>query len=85
MQAGTKKKRRKKVRYSKLLIMLSARQKKSLLNYCKARKTTPSKLVKKSIQRFINGFDREVPEEYYVTEKQLQLFNEPSDQYIQNK
>jgi hypothetical protein len=71
-----KKKRRKKIRYSKVVIKLSMKQKKSLLNYCRARKTTPAKLIKKSIRRYITGFDIEVPEEYSVTENQLQLFGE---------
>lgn len=68
------KKRRKKVHYSKITLKLSKRQKKSLENYCIARKTTPTKLIKKMIQRYINGFDKQVPEEYFVSEKQLELF-----------
>jgi hypothetical protein len=67
--------KRKKTKYKKITIKLSARQKKSLENYCSARKTTPNKLIKKSIKRFINGFDRSVPGEYYVSEKQLDLFD----------
>lgn len=74
-----RKKKRKKIRYSKITIKLSSRQKKSLVNYCKARKTTPNKLIKKSIKRFINGFDRSVPEEYFITENQLDLFEENED------
>ena len=71
-----RKKRRKKVRYSKLTFNLSIKQKKSLENYCRARQTTPTKLIKKSIKRYINGFDKTVPDEYYVTENQLKLFEE---------
>jgi hypothetical protein len=67
-------KRRKKVRYSKFTIKLSSRQKKSLENYCTARKTTPTKLIKKMIQRYINGFDKQVPDGYFVSERQLELF-----------
>ncbi len=74
-----RKKKRKKIRYSKLSIKLSSKQKKSLLNYCKARKTTPTKLIKKSIKRYINGFDRSVPDEYFVTENQLELFEEKEE------
>ncbi len=69
-------KRRKKVRYTTISIKLTKRQKKSLENYCRARKTTPVKLIKKSIKRYINGFDKQVPEEYYVTENQLGLFDD---------
>ncbi len=76
MPAVHKKKRKKKVKYKKVVFKLSAKQKKSLENYCKARKTTPNKLIKKSISRYINGFDKSVPEEYYRTERQLDLFEE---------
>lgn len=75
MLSSGKKKKRKKTRYSKLTIKLSAKQKRSLINYCKARKTTPNKLVKKSIKRFINGFDKNVPDEFFKSEKQLGLFD----------
>jgi hypothetical protein len=78
MPVTVRKRRRKKVRYSKLVIKLSAKQKKSLQNYCKARKTTPSKLIKKLIRRYITGFDKEVPKEYSVTENQLDLWDEIS-------
>ena len=74
MSVAHKKKRKKKTKYKKIVFKLSAKQKKSLENYCKARKTTPNKLIKKSISRYINGFDKSVPEEYYVTENQLDLF-----------
>lgn len=66
--------RRKKIRYTKITFKLTSRQKRSLLNYCEARHTTPNKLIKKSIKRYINGFDKSVPEEYYITENQLDLF-----------
>ena len=66
--------KRKKVRYSKITFKLSSRQKRSLLNYCEARQTTPNKLIKKSIHRYINGFDKSVPKEFYITENQLDLF-----------
>lgn len=69
-------KRRKKVRYSEIAIKLSSRQKKSLLNYCNARKTTPTKLIKKMIDRYINGFDKMVPDAIKTSEKQLDLFHE---------
>lgn len=55
--------------------MLSPRQMKSLKNYCRARKTTPTKLIKKSIRVYTENFSREVPEKYHVTHNQLDLFN----------
>ncbi len=76
MSVAIKKKRRKKIKYKKLVFKLSAKQKKSLENYCKARKTTPTKLIKKSINRYINGFDKSVPDEYFKSERQLDLFGD---------
>ncbi|MCX6233814.1 MAG: hypothetical protein NT175_03705 [Bacteroidetes bacterium] len=46
------------------------------MNYCKARGTTPIKLIKKNIQKYLDNFALEVPEHYFVTEKQLDLFRE---------
>ncbi len=74
--ATGRKKKRKKVRYSELRIKLSAKQKKSLINYCHARKTTPNKLIKKMIRPYISNYDANVPEEYYITENQLDLFGD---------
>ena len=74
--AAARKKKRKKVRYSELRIKLSAKQKKSLINYCNARKTTPNKLIKKMIRPYISRYAVDVPEEYYITEKQLDLFTD---------
>lgn len=74
MPPGQRKKKRKKIRYTKITLKLTTRQKRSLQNYCEARKTTPKKLIKKAIKRYINGFDKSVPAEYYATENQLDLF-----------
>ncbi|HSG68678.1 MAG TPA: hypothetical protein VK994_08225 [Bacteroidales bacterium] len=74
-----KKKKRKKVRYSELRIKLTAKQKRSLQNYCNARKTTPTKLIKKMIRPYISNYAVEVPDEYYITENQLDLFDDNGD------
>ena len=74
--ANGRSRKRKKVRYSELRIRLSYKQKRSLLNYCHARKTTPNKLIKKMIRPYISNYAVDVPEEYYVTENQLDLFND---------
>ena len=73
------KKKRKKIRYSEVRIKLSMQQKRSIVNYCNARKTTPNKLIKKMIRPYINGFAKEVPEEYYITENQLDLFDDSEE------
>ncbi len=74
-----KSKKRKKIKYRKVIFKLSAKQKKSLDNYCAARKTTPNKLIKKSIGRYINNFSKNVPEEFCITENQLNLFEKEQE------
>ena len=71
-----KKSRRRSYRYHAVTFKLTSGQYKSLKNYCKARKTTPIKLIKKSIERFISHYEYEVPAELYLTENQLDLFEE---------
>ncbi|HOW24867.1 MAG TPA: hypothetical protein PK711_04285 [Bacteroidales bacterium] len=71
--------KRKRVKFRTIELKLSPRQKQSLENYCQARHTTPVKLIKKCIRRYTEGFARNVPEEYYVTEKQLVLFNDAEE------
>ncbi|PKP35098.1 MAG: hypothetical protein CVU00_03940 [Bacteroidetes bacterium HGW-Bacteroidetes-17] len=75
MPVKRKRKARKTI-YKIIDFKLSARQKKSLRNYCKARKTTPTKLIKKMIAPFINNYADSVPEELYNTANQLDLFEE---------
>jgi len=74
----TKKKVRKKVRYKEVKLKLSKNQQRSLDNYCNARKTTPNKLIKKMIRRFLTNYSKNVPEESFATENQLDLFEEES-------
>ncbi len=59
---------------------MSYKQKRSLINYCHARQTTPNKLIKKMIRKYISNFAEDVPEEYYVTENQLDLFNDNGEE-----
>lgn len=75
-ETKTRKKRRKKVRYREITLKISARQRRSLENYCKARRTTPNKLIKKMIGRFLNNYGKMAPEESFVTANQLDLFEE---------
>lgn len=70
-----KKSRRRNYKYHAVTFKLTSGQYKSLRNYCKARKTTPIKLIKRSIERFISHYEYEVPAELYLTENQLQLFD----------
>ena len=71
---GQKRKRR-NYKYHAITFKLSAGQYRSLRNYCKARRTTPIKLIKKNIERFITAYEYEVPQDLYLTENQLDLFD----------
>lgn len=72
----SRKKRRKKVRYREVKLKLSKNQQRSLDNYCKARRTTPNKLIKKMIRRFLTFNSKDLPEGSFVTANQLGLFDE---------
>jgi len=72
----SRKKRRKKVRFKEVKLKLSKNQQRSLGNYCRARGTTPNKLIKKMIRRFLINYSKDIPEESFVTANQLDLFNE---------
>ena len=52
---------------------------KSLRNYCRARKTTPTKLIKKRIRIYTESFAHEVPEKYHLTPNQLDLFEKEQE------
>lgn len=66
---------KKRKKFKTVEFKLSYRQMKSLRNYCRARKTTPTKLIKKSIRHYTENFSLEVPEKYHVRPNQLDLFN----------
>ena len=76
MSSNRNKKKSRRRKYHAVTFKLTSGQYKSLKNYCKARRTTPVKLIKKSIERFISHYEYEVPAELYVTENQLDLFEE---------
>jgi len=69
-------KKRRKPKFKTITFKLTEKQFRSLSNYCTARKTTPVKLIKKSIERYTTTYAKEVPQQYYVTENQLNLFPE---------
>lgn len=72
----SKKKKRKSVKFKTLKIKLTSRQKKSLENFCKSRKTTPNKIIKKSIRPLLENYADLVVEHRSEKIKQLQLFGE---------
>ncbi len=76
--AARRKRKLKPLVFKTISFKLTVRQRKSLRNYCKARKTTPTKLIKKMIRPYIDNYAVSVPEEYFITENQLDLFKEES-------
>ncbi len=72
-------KKNRKKKFKTVTFKLSPKQMKSLKNYCKARKTTPTKLIKKNIRTFTESFAHEVPEKYHLTPNQLDLFNKEQE------
>jgi hypothetical protein len=71
-----KKKKRRSVKFKTIKIKVTARQKKSLENFCKARKTTPNKIIKKSIRPLLENYTDLYVEHHNEKIKQLQLFGE---------
>lgn len=76
---GRSKIKKRKIKFKQVTFKLSERQHKSISNYCKARKTTLNKLLKKSIERYMNGYEVQVPKQFYVSERQLELFSEEKE------
>ena len=74
--APRRKKRQIRRKYKTVTFKLSARQKKSLDKYSKARNTTPLKLIKRAIDTFISLPDDVPPPPAPTTENQLDLFVE---------
>jgi hypothetical protein len=69
------KKTRKPIKFKTITIKVTARQKKSLINYSKSRRTTPNKLIKKAIRPLLQNYaDLEVTTNSHVKVNQLELF-----------
>ncbi len=73
---GKKKSKKRKTKFKEVKFKLSEKQYRSLTNYCKARKTTIIKLIKKSIDKYANNYDVQVPKQFFVSERQLDLFGD---------
>jgi hypothetical protein len=70
----TRKKARKPVRYRTLKLKLTARQKRSLENFCRSRGTTPTKIIKKSIRPLLDNYAGLTLAPPQVSANQLDLF-----------
>jgi hypothetical protein len=69
-----KKKKRKATRFKTIKLKVSAKQKKSLENFCKARRTTPTKIIKKAIRPLLENYLNAIPQKNEGKVKQLMLF-----------
>jgi len=69
-----KKKKRKATRFKTIKIKVSVKQKKSLENFCKARRTTPNKIIKKAIRPLLENYVNAIPPKNQEKVKQLALF-----------
>ncbi len=70
-----KKKKRKVTKFKTITFKLTARQKKSLDKNSKARRLTPLKLIKRSIEHYLKLLE-ETPVPVHVNSRQLDLFAE---------
>jgi len=70
-----KKKKKKAAKFKKVTITVSSRQKKSLMNFCKSRKSTPNKIIKKAIRPLLENYTDLEVHHSPVRHSQLQLFN----------
>jgi len=75
-----KKKKKRKIKYKKFEFKLSEKQKKIIDKFCRARKVSPNKMIKTAIRDYIVKFADSLPEEDYISENQLQLFDVEEDQ-----
>jgi len=70
-----KNKKRKPTRFKTIKIKVSAKQKKSLENFCKSRRTTPNKIIKKAIRPLLDNYVNAIPTKSNEKVKQLALFS----------
>ena len=57
------------------MVANSEKQKKVIDKFCKAKKTSPNKLFKQAIKHFLANYIATMPNEDYITENQLKLFD----------
>ena len=68
-------KKRKKIRYRKMNLKITEKQKKQMLRFCRAKRTTPVRLIKKALLEYMERYGADIPEEVVVSKNQLKLFD----------
>ncbi|HRY32336.1 MAG TPA: hypothetical protein P5531_05160 [Bacteroidales bacterium] len=79
MPVKKKKKTARKLKYRKVSFKLTEKQKKLVDRYCKARKTTPTKMMKAAIRDYLSRYSGTLADEDYISENQLKLFDDDWD------
>ncbi|MFH0866222.1 MAG: hypothetical protein V1904_08500 [Bacteroidota bacterium] len=69
-----RKKKHAKIKYRKLQLKISDKQKKMLEQYCHAHKLTVNKLTRKAIKEYLERH-YDIPEENVVSENQMSIFD----------
>lgn len=67
--------RRKKIRYKRISFKITTKQKEIIQDYCKAKRTTPIKLFKKSIKFYMDRNQSLPKQDYHISKNQLRLFD----------
>jgi len=68
------KKARKAMKFKTITIKVTARQKKSLVNFCKSRRSTPNKIIKKAIRPLLQNYHQLEVNPSNEKVNQLELF-----------
>lgn len=76
MPGKSKAKKRRKTKFKAITFKLSERQSASLMRYCKACHTTPIKVIKRNLERYLGTYEYSTQQEIQVSERQLELFND---------
>ena len=83
--SAVRKKKKRKIKYKKFEFKLSEKQKKIIDKFCHAKKVSPNKMMKTAIRDYITRFAGSLPEEDYISENQLKLFDVEEEQELYEK
>ncbi|MCX6271714.1 MAG: hypothetical protein NTU44_10935 [Bacteroidetes bacterium] len=76
MPVKKKTKKTKKIKYKKITFKVTEKQKQLIDRFCKAKRTTPTKMIKSAIRDHLSRYSSSLPESDYISENQLKLFDE---------
>ncbi|MHC1707658.1 MAG: hypothetical protein AB9842_09065 [Bacteroidales bacterium] len=76
MAVEKRKKKVKKIKYRKVSFKLTDKQKKVIERFCRLKRTTPTRMMKAAIKDYLIRHAASMPEEDYISENQLKLFDD---------